>query len=234
MMRTMQPQQAPMQSAGGPVQAHFSPYSFQGGTVVAIAGDDFSMIASDTRLSEGFNIHSRDHPHTYNLTDKMVLGSCGYHGDVITLTRNIQTRMKMYQHNHGQEMSTASVAQMLSTMLYYKRFFPYYTYNIVAGLDSEGKGAVYSYDPVGCYERETYSVSGSSMAMINPFLDAQIGQKNVIIKDETPLTQEKCLRIIKDTFISAAERDIETGDGVLICIITKDGVKEEKFPLRRD
>jgi len=36
-------------------------------TVLAIAGDDFSVIASDTRLSEGFSIYSRNNPKTYQL-----------------------------------------------------------------------------------------------------------------------------------------------------------------------
>ena len=34
--------------------------------------------------------------------------------------------------------SCGAVAQLLSVMLYHQRFFPFYTYNILAGLDSEG------------------------------------------------------------------------------------------------
>ncbi len=48
------------------------------------------------------------------------------------------------------------------------------------------------------------------------------------------LSQEKAISLAKDVFISAAERDIYTGDAVLINVITKDGVKTERFPLRRD
>ncbi len=36
-------------------------------TILAIAGEDFSIIASDTRLSEGFQIYTRDSPKTYKL-----------------------------------------------------------------------------------------------------------------------------------------------------------------------
>ena len=59
-------------------------------------------------------------------------------------------RMKAYRHNHNKEMKTPAVAQMAAIMLYNKRFFPYYISNILAGLDENGKGVLYSYDPVSC------------------------------------------------------------------------------------
>jgi 20S proteasome subunit beta 6 len=62
----------------------------------------------------------------------------------------------MYLHEHLKPMSTPAVAQLVSTMLYHKRFFPYYVSNIVAGLDQDGKGTLYSYDPVGHCEKNRY------------------------------------------------------------------------------
>ena len=59
----------------------------------------------------------------------------------------------MYLHQHLKPMSTPAVAQLMSIMLYNKRFFPFYISNILAGLDENGKGCVYSYDPVGHCER---------------------------------------------------------------------------------
>ncbi|KAG5888405.1 hypothetical protein JTB14_032095 [Gonioctena quinquepunctata] len=217
-----------------PVQQSFSPYADNGGSVVAIAGDDFVVLGADTRLSAGFSIYTRDQNKLFPLSGTTVLGCSGCWCDTLTLTRILKSRMQMYEQEHNKSMSTTACAQMLSTMLYYKRFFPYYISNVLVGLDNEGKGCVYSYDPIGHCEKTTYRAGGSAGALLQPLLDNQIGQKNMAVVSAEPITQERALAVLKDVFISAAERDIYTGDRVSINIITKDGIKEESFELRKD
>ncbi|GBM53038.1 Proteasome subunit beta type-1 [Araneus ventricosus] len=217
-----------------PKQVGFSPYESNEGSIVAIAGEDYAIIASDTRLSTGYSIYSRNQPKLFKLSDKTVLGSAGCWCDVLTLTRIVEARLKMYRHEHNKEISTPAVSQLLSTLLYYKRFFPYYAYNVVAGLDEDGKGRVYTYDSIGSKGCEDYIAAGSSRNLLQPLLDNQAAFKNMEGPRPPPLTLEKALSLVQDVFTSAAERDIYTGDRVVMNIITKDGIKESTFDLRKD
>lgn len=45
---------------------------------------------------------------------------------------------------------------------------------IVGGIDADGTGAVYSFDPVGSYERESCRAYGSAQSLVQPFLDNMV------------------------------------------------------------
>lgn len=220
------------------VQNHsFSPYTDNGGTVVAIAGADYAAIASETRLSTGYQVYTRDQPKLFQLTSKTMLGSTGCWCDALTFAKVIDARVKNYSYEHNRIISTPACAQLISNMLYYKRFFPYYITNVVAGLDDNGRGVVYHYDPVGSYEAYRYTTGGSSSTLILPFLDSRVGFKNANgpVPTHVPdLPLEEAVKIIKDVFVSAAERDIYVGDSVELRVITAQGIQQERYSLRKD
>lgn len=56
-----------MVSLGHPQQRQFNPYSDNGGTILAIAGATFTVIAGDTRQSEGYSIQTRYAPKVFRL-----------------------------------------------------------------------------------------------------------------------------------------------------------------------
>jgi len=130
-------------------------------------------------------------------------------------------------------MSSPAAAQLLSVTLYYRRFFPYYAFCMIGGLDENGKGAVYGYDAVGSYKRDDYGCMGSGQNYIMPILDNLIGHKNRLDKKLT-LSADEVVAMVKDIFVVATERDIYTGDSVEIKVIKAGGISTEVFPLKTD
>ena len=228
-------------------------YTDNGGTTVAIAGDGVCVMAGDTRSTPGYSINTRYAPKVFKIGGStssqedatILLSVVGFAADGEALKERLDAICKMYRYRHGKPMTVNACAKRLSTILYQKRFFPYYVYAILGGLDEEGKGAVYSYDPVGSYERAQCRAGGAAASLIMPFLDNQVNFKNQYIpgsgvghalqeRERKPLPRAEVEVLVKDAFDSAVERHIEVGDGLQVMIITKDGVEEKVIPLKKD
>jgi 20S proteasome subunit beta 6 len=210
-------------------------------------------MAGDTRSTSGYSINSRYSPKVFKIggttSDQhdatIVLSVVGFAADGEALKEKLDAICKMYRYRHGKAMSVEACSRKLSMILYQKRFFPYYAYAILGGLDEEGKGAVYSYDPVGSCEREQCRAGGAAASLIMPFLDNQVNFKNqyepgsgeghaLQERERRPLTRQEVEILVKDAFDGAVERHIEVGDGLQMMVITKEGIEEIYLPLKKD
>lgn len=214
------------------------------------------MLAGDTRHTSGYNINTRYYPKLFKIGERpatgkdkgganIVLSVVGFAADGLALKERLDTIVKMYRYQHGKDISVHACAQRLSHILYNKRFFPYYVTCILGGLDENGRGALYSYDPVGSYEREQCRAAGAAASLIMPFLDNQVNYKNQyvpnsgegLMQESRPredLSRDTVEQIVHDAFTGAVERHIEVGDGLQVMTITANGIEEKFIPLKKD
>uniref|UniRef100_A0A0G4IAU6 Proteasome subunit beta n=1 Tax=Chromera velia CCMP2878 TaxID=1169474 RepID=A0A0G4IAU6_9ALVE len=216
-----------------PIEHRWSPYQNNGGTALGIAGDDFAVVVADTRTSTGYAIHTRNFSKVTKLTSKCIIATSGMQAEAITLHRLLQMRIIRYQHAHRREPSVPAVAQLLSTTLYNKRFFPFYTFNLVAGVDDQGKGCTYGYDAIGSFEPLPYVAQGTGSSLVTSVLDNQLGQTNRTQKGPK-LSKVEMVDLAKDVITSAGERDIYTGDAAEVYVIDASGVHESVLELKKD
>ncbi|CAL9734534.1 proteasome subunit beta type-6 [Monosporozyma servazzii] len=226
-----------------PIEHRFNPYSDNGGTILGIAGKDFAVLAGDTRHTTDYSINSRYEPKVFHVGDDLLVSANGFAADGTALMKRVENSLKWYHFdNNDKKMNIKSMARNVQHLLYGKRFFPYYVHTILAGLDSDGHGAVFSFDPVGSYEREQCRAGGAAASLIMPFLDNQVNFKNQFEpgtdgKVKRPieyLSIDEVIKLVRDAFTSATERHIHVGDGLEILIVTKEGVKKEFYELKRD
>lgn len=199
-----------------------------------MAGKDFAIVAADTRMSTGYSIMTRNKSKCATLTDHCVLASSGMQADVQALHKNLGAKMQWFQHQHRKQMPLVSVSQLLSNTLYGRRFFPYYAFNVLGGVDDKGEGWVYGYDAVGNFEQVKWTANGSGQSLMMPLLDNQVGKESQLKPALGELSGLEMVELVKEAFTCAGERDIYTGDSVEIALITKAGIQWIPFQLRDD
>lgn len=219
----------------------FNPYINNGGTVIAVATGNRVVVGCDTRLSQGYSIVARDYVKVTQLTSKCVIATSGMTTDSQALHKLLKARVTMYQQMHSSEPSTAAMAQLLSNTLYSRRFFPYYTFNLLCGLSESGEGVIYGYDAIGSYDVMQYGAQGSGIELVIPVLDNQMTGRNQLIptlvrpgENGLPQYRGDPLELVKDAMTSCAERDINTGDSVELFDISEQGIERSAVALRFD
>ena len=133
----------------------FEPYADNGGTVVGIAGKDYCLIAADTRMSEQYFIRSRKLSRIFTIDNGLLLSGSGCWSDILSLSKELQSQAKMYEYEHDRKLTIRPLSYLVSSQLYMRRFFPYFTFCMIAGIDQDGKYVI-SISSIPCKRDNIY------------------------------------------------------------------------------
>src|SRR5699024_6291 len=122
-----------------------------------------------------------------------------------------------------------AIAQMLSVTLYSRRFFPWYTFNVVCGIGRDGVAKLWSYDAVGNHTLANRAAQGSAGICALAALDGVFNGPN------PPQTKETLVEAAKAAMMAASEVNITTGDTLELFALANNGeVQVLNVPLRSD
>lgn len=128
-----------------------------------MAGKDCVAIACDLRLGMQALTISNNFPKIFNYAG-VYLGITGLATDVLTVADLMRYKVNMYRLREERNISPSTMANLVSTSLYEKRFGPFFVSPVVAGLDPKtGKPVLCGFDSIGCPDlAKDFIVSGTA------------------------------------------------------------------------
>ncbi len=190
-----------------------------GATTIGLVCSDGVILASEKRVSYGYMVMSRVGKKVFRLTDRIGAACAGLVSDMQVLVREVGAYANLFRMDVGRSMSVRSAAKVMSNLLFGRRLVPLITQTIVGGMDDEGP-SLYVLDVLGSVMPDKYAAVGSGAEIAVGVLEQ--GYKDGI---ETSEAKDLVIRAIK----SAISRDVMSGDGVDLFIITKKGMQEESI-----
>ncbi len=124
-----------------------------GGACVAMVGKDCVAIACDLRLGLQSLTVSNNFPKIFQYAPSCYLGLTGLATDVSTVSDLFRYKVNMYRLREERNISPQTLANLVSSSLYEKRFGPYFVSPVLAGINhTTGKPFICGFDSIGCID----------------------------------------------------------------------------------
>ena len=130
---------------------------------MAMVGKDCVAIACDLRLGMQALTVSNNFPKIFQYGD-VFLGLTGLATDVSTVSDLFRYKVNMYRLREERNISPQTMANLVSSSLYEKRFGPYFISPVIAGINqTSGKPFICGFDSIGCIDfAKDFIVSGTA------------------------------------------------------------------------
>ncbi|CAJ0746566.1 23754_t:CDS:10 [Entrophospora sp. SA101] len=188
---------------------------YNGGSVVAMVGKNCVAIASDKFLGVQLMTISTEFPKIFQATDKCYVGLPGLATDVQTLSERFRFKINMYKLREERDIEPKTLAHLVSSTLYEKRFGPYFVEPIVAGIDKHNQPYICEMDLIGCIGNATDFVVGGTSA------ENLYGICEALWEPDLP---DDLFETISQALMNAIDRDCKSGWGAFVHVITPEKV----------
>ena len=132
----------------------------------------------------------------------------------------------MYKLREERDMSPRVFANMVSSMLYEKRFGPYFAEPIIAGLDAQGEPYLCAMDLLGAQQLAAdFAVGGTASENLYGTCESMY---------RPDLEPEDLFETISQVLLSSVDRDCLSGWGGIVHIVEQDKITTRVLKGRQD
>jgi proteasome beta subunit len=195
--------------------------AWHGTTTVGLICRDCVVLAADKRATAGHLIASRRAKKIIKITDYAALTISGLVADAQALADTLRENIRLYEIMHNKRMPIASLATLLSNILFSSRWLPYVVQLIVGGVDTEPRLFVLDLYG-GITEEKDYTATGSGSPIA-------LGVLESLYRPGLPV--EEAVQVAAQAVKAAISRDSASGDGIDIAILSGAGYEERHIPL---
>jgi len=211
-----------------------------------MVGKDCVAIACDLRLGLQALTVSNNFPKIFPYGD-VYLGLTGLATDVSTVSELFRYKVNMYRLREERQISPQTMANLVSSTLYERRFGPYFVSPVIAGINhTTGKPFICGFDSIGCIDfAKDFIVSGTASDQLfgtceglwEPdlvsltFIYHQPCSSLIRLHSQAP---EDLFETISQALLNAVDRDALSGWGAHVYIIEKDKVTKRLLKGRQD
>jgi proteasome beta subunit len=194
-----------------------SEYYLPGATTVGVVCKDGVILAAERRVTYGYFVMSKSGKKVFKIAEKIGAACAGIVADMQILTREVGAYLNLYSYEREQSVTVRTAAKLMSSMLFERRYFPYLAQTIVGGVDEAGP-KLFVLDPLGSVIEDKFTAIGSGAEIAMGLLETDY-------KDAMAVDDAKGL--VRKAVKAASSRDIGSGEGIDMLIITNSGIREE-------
>jgi len=192
-----------------------------GTTTIGIVVNDAVILAADHRATEGFLVASKTAQKIHKVNKNIAMTIAGSVADAQYLIDLMVAEATLYELEHSRPPYVNTIVKILANELFRSKYpMPYEVQHIVGGVDAEGP-KLYDVGGDGSILKETYTSTGSGSLYAYGVLEDRYKEGMSI---------EEGVELVKTAVRAAISRDLFTGNGVSVFIITKDGIERREFP----